>query len=224
MAQVTAKIKLNGKHFEILVDLDEALKVQKGTGDIMSAVVSKEVYHELSKGTKVSNIDLEQAFGTTDFYEVCTKIIIKGEVQKTQEFRDAEREARIKQVINLILKNCSDQNGRPYTEDRIKRALDESKAVIDKKPAEQQLSGIVESLKRVIPIKIEVKRVKLTIPAQYTGQVYGILKDFKESEDWLANGSLQTIIKIPSGMQLDFYDKLNHITHGSVQSEELKSE
>jgi ribosome maturation protein Sdo1 len=33
---------------------------------------------------------------------------------------------------------------------------------------------------------------------------------------------LQAIINLPSGMQLDFYDKLNHITHGAVQSEEMK--
>ena len=221
MAQVTARIKLNGKNFEILVDLDEALKVQKGQGDIMSAVMSREVYYDLHKGTKVSQLDMTSAFSTTDFYEVCKKIIEKGEVQKTQDFRDSEREAKIKQVVNLILRNCVDQNGRPYTEERIKRAIDEAKTTIDNRPAEQQLVPIVESLKKIIPIKIEVKRVKLTIPAQYTGQVYGLLKDFKESEEWLANGSLQAVLSIPSGMQIDFYDKLNNITHGVIQSEDI---
>jgi ribosome maturation protein Sdo1 len=51
--------------------------------------------------------------------------------------------------------------------------------------------------------------------------VYGLLKEYKESEEWLANGSLQAILNIPAGMQLDFYDKLNHITHGAIHSEEL---
>jgi ribosome maturation protein SDO1 len=80
----------------------------------------------------------------------------------------------------------------------------------------------MEKLKTIIPIKLDTKCIKLTIPAQYTGQVYGLLKDFKESEDWLANGSLQATLNIPAGMQLDFYDKLNAITHGAVHSEELK--
>ena len=73
----------------------------------------------------------------------------------------------------------------------------------------------------MFPIKIETKRIKITIPARFTGQVYGLIKDFKESEEWLANGNLQAILNIPSGMQIDFYDKLNGITHGAVQSEDL---
>jgi ribosome maturation protein Sdo1 len=35
---------------------------------------------------------------------------------------------------------------------------------------------------------------------------------------------LQAVLNIPSGMQIDFYDKINHITHGAVHSEELKKE
>jgi ribosome maturation protein Sdo1 len=50
-----------------------------------------------------------------------------------------------------------------------------------------------------------------------------MLKDYKESEDWLANGDLQVIMNIPAGLQLEFYDKLNGITHGAVMSEELKA-
>jgi ribosome maturation protein SDO1 len=80
---------------------------------------------------------------------------------------------------------------------------------------------VVSKLKEVIPIKIETKRIKLTIPAQYTGHTYGLLQEYKESEDWLSNGNLQVILNIPAGLLLDFYDKLNSITHGSVQSQEL---
>jgi len=222
MAKVTARAKIKGKQFEISVDLDEALKVKAGKGDIISALDSPNIYYDLKKGTVASQKDLTEAFGTTDIYEAAKHLIIKGEVQKNQEFRDNEREMKVKQVINLILKNAVDQHGRPYTEDRLKRAIDESHYNFDNKPAEQQMPILMDKLKTIIPIKIETKKIKLTIPAQYTGQVYGLLKDYKESEDWLANGSLQTILNIPSGMQIDFYEKLNHITHGAVQSEEMK--
>jgi ribosome maturation protein SDO1 len=84
------------------------------------------------------------------------------------------------------------------------------------------MAELVAKLQPIIPIRIETKRISLTIPARFTGQVYGLLKDYKESEDWLANGDLKAIINIPAGMQLDFYDKLNAITHGAVLSEELK--
>ncbi|MEI6731853.1 MAG: ribosome assembly factor SBDS [archaeon] len=221
MANVTARMKVKGKQYEIEVNLDEALKFKAGKGDIMSALIMPQVCYELKKGSKASRADLMDAFATDDAYEIAKIIITKGEVQKTQEFRDTERENKIKQVINLILRNAVDQNGRPYTEDRIKRAMDECHANIDNRPAEQQLTDIVEKLKTVIPIKVETKRIELIIPAQYTGQVYGLFKEIKESEDWLANGSLKVTINIPAGMQLDFYDKLNNITHGAVQSKEL---
>jgi len=221
MAKVTARIKAKGKPFEIHVDLDEALAVRQGKGNIMSAIDVPKIFSDIKKGTTASNADLIDAFGTTDVYQIATQIITKGEVQKTQEFRDTEKENRIKQVVNLVIKNAVDQNGRPYTEDRIKRAIEEVHYNIDNRPADQQLVPLVEALKNAIPIKVEVKKIKLVIPAQYTGNVYGLLKDYKESEDWLANGSLSAIINIPAGMSLDFFDKLNNITHGAVQSEEI---
>lgn len=221
MAKVTARIKINNKHFEIHVDLDEALKVKVGKGDITAALDVPSVYADMKKGQVASNADLMSAFNTTDAYEIAKIIIIKGEVQKTQEFREEQKEMKVKQVINLIIKNAVDQHGRPYTEDRLLRAVKEVHFNFDNRPAEQQMHNLVEELKKVIPIKLEVKRIKIVIPAQYTGQIYALLKDYKESEDWLANGSLQAILNIPAGLQIDFYEKLNHITHGSVHSEDL---
>jgi ribosome maturation protein SDO1 len=221
MDKVVARIKLKNKHFEIHVNLDEALKVKSGKGDIMSALDSNKIFTDLKKGNVASQADLKECFNTLDLYEIAKIIITKGEVQKTQEFRDTEREGRINQIVTLIVKNSSDQHGRPYTEDRIRRALQEAHVNIDNKPAEQQLPGIIEKLKTILPIKLEVKRIKLIIPAQYTGQIYGLLKDYKESEDWLSNGNLEAVINIPAGMQIDFYDKLNNITHGAVQSQDL---
>jgi len=221
MTQVLARIKAKGKHFEISVNLDEALKFKQGKADISQALVAPKIFSDLKKGIAASNSELSECFGTIDAYEVAKHIILKGEVQKTQEFRDTERENKIKQLINLVLKNAVDQHGHPYTEERIKRAIDESHYSIDSKPAEQQVVPLVEALKNVIPIKLDIKKVVLTIPAQYTAQVYGLLKDYKQSEDWLSNGSLKAVLSIPAGMTIDFYDKLNHITHGTVQSEDF---
>lgn len=222
--KVVARIKIKNKPFEIHVNLDEALKVKSGKGNIMQALDSNKIFTDLKKGNVAPQTDLTECFGTTDIYAIATQIITKGEVQKTQDFRDLERETRINQVVTLIIRNSSDQHGRPYTEERIRRALSEAHINIDNKPAEQQLPVIIEKLTAVIPIKLEVKKIKLIIPAQYTGQVYVLLKDYKESEEWLSNGALEAVINIPAGMQIDFYDKLNHITHGAVQSAELQKQ
>nr|MBS3088287.1 ribosome assembly factor SBDS [Candidatus Pacearchaeota archaeon] len=224
MPNVEARLKVRGKSYEIKVDLDEALKVKSGKGNVMSALQSPAIYHDVKKATSVAQADLKDAFNTIDLYEIAKQIILKGEIQKTQDFRDNEREAKRKQIINLILKNAVDQHGNPYTETRINSAVDEVHFHFDNRPPEQQMSSLLEKLKEIIPIKIEIKKIKLIIPAQFTGQAYGLVQDYKESEEWLSNGNLQIILNIPAGIVLDFFDKINHITHGAIQSEELKSE
>lgn len=146
MPKVTARIKVKGKPYEIRVDLDEALKVKAGKGNIMAALDTDKVFSDIKKGTIAPAADLTSAFNTTDIYQIAAKIIASGEVQKTQEFRDTERENRIKQVITLIIKNAVDQNGRPYTEERIKRAIEEAHATIDNRPAEQQITDIIAKI------------------------------------------------------------------------------
>ena len=224
MPNVEARVRIKGKHYEINVDLDEALKVKNGEGDVMLALQSLNIYYDLKKGTVASKLDLKEAFGTTDVYEVAEKIILSGEVQKTQEYRDEEREKKIKQVVSLIVRNATDQNGNPYTEDRIRTAMGEIHYNFDKRPAEQQMQSVIDKLKTIIPIKIETKRIKIIIPAQYTGQLYGLLQENKENEEWLANGNLKVVLNIPAGILMEFYDKINSITHGAVQSSELKQE
>lgn len=221
MVYVTARKKVKGLQYEISVDFDEAMKLKDGSGNISSALNSNAIFTDLNKGMKASNNELDNAFGTSDLYEVAEKIIKDGEVQKPQEFRDAEKEARIKKVVDLILKNAVDQHGKPYTEDRIKRAIEEIHYNFDNRPADQQMMEVVEKLKPIIPISVHLKKLKIKIPARFTGQVYGLLKDYKQSEEWLANGDLEAIVNVPAGMQIDFYDKLNGVTHGSVHSEEV---
>ena len=222
MATVEARIKVKGKQFEISVDLDEALKVKAGTGNVAAALNMPSIYTDARKGDAASNAELEYAFDTTDVYKIAEMIMKKGEIQKNQEFRDAEREKKIKQVIDLVLRNAVDQNGRPYTEERIKKAIAEIHFNFDNRPADQQMPELIKKLATVIPIRVETKKIKLTIPARYTAQTYGLLKDYKESEEWMNNGDLQVVMNIPSGLQIDFYDKLNSMTHGAVVSEEIK--
>lgn len=222
MVLVFAKHKVKNKTFEVSVEFDEAIKVRKKEGDVAKALNSKNIFYNAKEGSIASQKDLEEAFQTTDLYAIATTIIQRGELQQPQEFRDTERENRIKQVVTLLVRNAVDQHGRPYTEERLRKAIQEVHYSFDNRPAEKQMLDVLEKLKTVVPIRIETKRIRLRIPARFSGQVYGLLKDFKENEDWLPNGDLETVIAIPAGMQLEFYDKLNGITHGAVVSEELK--
>ena len=221
MPNVEARIRIKEKHYEIMVDLDEALKIKNNQGNIASALQSNQIYYNLKEGNIASKSDLQTAFGTSDVFKVAEQIIKRGEVQKTQEYRNTEKEKKVKQVVDLILRNATDQHGRPYTEERLRTAINEIHFSFDNSPVEKQMNSVIAKLKEIIPIKIETKRIKLTIPARYTGQVYGLLQENKESEEWLSNGNLQAVMNIPAGLLMDFYDKLNSITHGAVQSEEI---
>ena len=224
MTNTLARIKQAGKNFEIIVDLDDALKFKKGEISSIEAEGDK-IFHDSKKGEVASNSDLEQAFGTIDTNEIIQKIVKDGEVQLTQEHRDAEQEQKFKQVIDFLVSNSiNPQTKNPHTADRIKSALKQTQINIKNVPIENQIKDIISEISKIIPIKVEIKKVKITVPAIYTGKVYGIINQYKEEEKWLDDGSLEVVVSVPAGLIMDFYDKLNSITHGSALTEEMKGE
>lgn len=224
MTTTTARIKKAGKHFEILVDLDEAMKFKRGEASSVQAETD-DIFTDLKKGEKASSSDLKEAFGTEDVNSIVQKIVKDGEILTTQEFRSAEQEQRFKQVVEFLTRNAIDaQTGNPFTSERIKNALEQAHINIKNTPIENQINEILDSLVKIIPIKLDTKRVKIVIPAMHTGKAYGVISQYKESENWLNDGSLEVVVKVPSGMIMDFYDRLNNVTHGSVVTEEIKEE
>ncbi len=224
MTQTTARIKKTGKHFEIVVDLDNALKFKKGESSETGAE-SDRIFTDIKKGNVASEKDLNEAFGTSDADEIIKRIIKEGEVLVTQEYRDEEKENKIKQIVDFLSRNTiNPQTGNPHTPERIKRAIEEAHVNIKNVPVDNQINEIVEGISKIIPIKIETKKVKITVPAIHTGKAYSIIGQYKEEENWLNDGSLEVIVNIPAGMIMDFYDKLNSATHGSVLTQEIKNE
>ena len=218
----TARIKKAGKNFEIIVDLDEALKFKKGLGTTTGAE-SDRIFSSIRKAEVASNVDLKFAFGTLDPQEIIAQIVKNGEILTTQEFRDEEREKKIKQVVDFLVRNSIDpRTGNPHTAERIKNALEQVHVNIKNIPIENQIKDILDEISKIIPITVKMKKIKVTIPAIHTGKIYGVIAPYKQDEEWLANGELQATLNIPSGLIMDFYGKLNSITHGSALTEELK--
>ena len=222
MTQTTARIKKGGKHYEILVDLEEALKVKKGEGDLNSAVLTESIFHNLKSGEHASDVDLEKEFETTDVMAIALKIIKSGEVVRTTESMKSEHEQKYKQVVDFLSKNAVSPEGRPYTPDRIMKALHEAHIVVKNKSIESQVGEIMDHLRKVLPLNMEMKKVRLLVPAIHTGKAYGIVKEYMISEDWKSNGDLEAVIDMPTALTFDFYDRLNGATHGAVMSEEVK--
>jgi ribosome maturation protein SDO1 len=222
MANTTARIRKGSLTFEIIVDMDEALKFKKGTSNFIAPETDK-VFTDLKKGNVASKSELEKSFGTSDINEIAKVIVKQGDVEVNQEHRDEEKEKKIRQVVDFLARNSTNpQTGNPHSPDRIRSALEQAHINIKNVPIEEQIEEILSHISLILPIKIETKRIKILIPAIHTGRAYGIISPYKEKEDWLNDGSLEVVVNIPAGIIIDFYDKLNSVTHGSIVATEIK--
>ncbi len=224
MTNTIARVKKGGKNFEVIVDMENALKFKKGEAGFIEAEGDR-IFTDSKKGLVASGSDLETGFGTNDVNEIAKKIVREGEVQVTQEHRGAEQEQKFKQAVDFLSKNSVDpQTGNLHTPERISNALKQSGVNLRNAPVESQIKEIVEAVSKIIPIKISVRKIKITVPAIHTGRAYGAVAQFKKSEKWKDNGDLEVIVEVPTGFLMDFYDKLNKSTQGSVITEEIKED
>jgi ribosome maturation protein SDO1 len=224
MTDTVARLRSGKLTFETMVNLEEAIKLKRGENvDINEVIRDTQIYTELKKGMRAGKEDLMKSFGTANFIEVVEKIVKKGNLEVTQEYRDEEIENKKKQIIDFLSRNAIDaRTNRPFTASMVESSLKQSGVKIENKPIEKQIPVIIDALRNIIPIKIETKKLKIKIPAEHTGRAYGIVQEYKERENWLPDGSLEVVVNIPVGMQSQFYDKLNGITHGSAITSEIK--
>ncbi|MEK6935258.1 MAG: ribosome assembly factor SBDS [Nanoarchaeota archaeon] len=224
MTDTIARLRKGSMIFETMVDLEKAIKFRKGEKIGINEVIrDNAIYTELKKGMRAGSDVLLSAFETDNFAEVVGKIVKRGDLEVTQEFRYEAVENKRKQIVDFLSRNALDaRTNRPFTPDTISSALKQAGTKIENQPVEKQIKNIVESLSKILPIKIETKKLRIRIPAQHTGKIYGLLQEYKEKEDWLSNGDLECVLNIPVGLQSDFYDKLNSVTHGSATTQEIK--
>tara|TARA_Y100000310_G_scaffold345757_1_gene469343 strand:+ start:3339 stop:4040 length:702 start_codon:yes stop_codon:yes gene_type:complete len=224
---VIARIKKYGHTFEVLVDCDSALEMKQGKivslGDVLA---TNDIFKDVKKGEKANESDMKEAFGTDDVSKIAEKIIKEGEVQLTTKHREAERETKLKQIINLVHRNAVDsKTGHPHPANRIETAISQSKFRMDDfKSAEDQVEDALACLREIIPIKFERREIEIKIPAQFGGAASGVVHKHKVlKEEWLNDGSFYAVVEIPSGIMDEFFDELNKISHGQVVSKILKT-
>ena len=62
----------------------------------------------------------------------------------------------------------------------------------------------------------------MKVPAAYAHRCYGTLKSYGiEREEWSKMGDLIVVVEIFGGMQGEFYDKLNKLTAGQIETKLL---
>jgi ribosome maturation protein SDO1 len=224
---VIARLQKEEDHFEILVDPKTAEQLIEGKEvDIISSLAIDAVFKDSKKGTHAPQESLKKHFGTDDVETIAKEIILHGEIQLTTEQRHEMQEQKRKRVVDVIVKKAMDPKTKaPHPRQRIELAMDEAGVHIDPfKPVDQQVKIVVDALRPIVPISMEQVRISVKIPPQFVGKAYGIARNYGalEREDWQSDGSWIGIVKIPAGMQTDFYDKLNDVTKGNIETRILK--
>ncbi len=224
---VIARLNKGEQHFEILVDPYAAADIIDGKDtDIMQSLAIDTIFSDSKKGKHASDESLMKTFGTSDLTEIAKKIILKGDIQLTTEQRHKMQKNKKNRIVETIVRNAMDpQTKAPHPRQRIELAMEQAGVHIDPfKPVSEQVKTIIEVLRPLIPISMDQIRISVKIPAEHIGKAYGITRNYGalEREDWQSDGSWIGIIRIPAGMQTDFYDKLNDVTKGNVSTKILK--
>jgi ribosome maturation protein SDO1 len=219
------RLTLDGDKFELLVKPDPALEYKLGKrADISSVLVSDEIYTDANKGSRVSSEKMTKHFKTTDAAEIAKQIILRGELNLTTDQRRKMVEEKRKQIVQFINRSFVDPKTHlPHPVVRIEAAMDEARVPIDPfKKAEDQAKIIIDSLRKILPLRSETVKLTVTVPAQFAAQSYSVLKatgDLK-GEEWLSDGSLRAVLEMNASIKGQFLDRLGSATKGSAQVKE----
>lgn len=221
---VVARLESHGEKFELLVDPDLAVKYRQGEPiELEEMVAALSIFENSSRGTRSADETLVRVFNTTDFSTIADRIIRKGEIHLTADQRRHMIADKRKQVITFIARNAiNPQTGLPHPPQRIDMAMDEAKVNIDLyKNMDELVKETVKALRPILPIKFEEIRIAVKIPPDYASRAFGEIRNtaVMEKEEWQKDGSWICIVRIPAGVQGEFYDLINRITkgHGEVR-------
>ena len=220
---VIAKLSTHGSTFEVLVDPVLALDFKRGGDvDISKVLAAETIFKDSKKGEKASEEHMADIFETEDAVEIAIKIIKKGEIQLTTQQRKQMLDDKKKQIINHLVRNgINPQSGGAHPPSRIETAMEEARVQIDlTKTVEEQVTKILKELKPIIPIRFEEKSIAVKIPGAFAAKAFPIVKSYGDvkKEEWLDDGSWAFLIDIPAGMAEEFFNDLNALTKGEVET------
>jgi ribosome maturation protein SDO1 len=216
---VVARLESHGEKFELLVDPDLAVRYRQGEKiDLEDMVAALSIFENSSRGTRSSEEALTKVFATTDFAAAADRIIRKGEIHLTAEQRRHMIAEKRKQVITFIARNAvNPQTGLPHPPQRIEMAMDEARVNIDLyKNTEELVKETVKALRPILPIRFEEVRIAVKVPPDFASKAYGEIQAVAQmdKEEWQKDGSWICVVRIPAGIQGEFYDLVNRVTRG----------
>ncbi len=224
---VIARWETQGSRFEVLVDPAAVQELKDGKDvDLTDKLALEHVFKDAKKGDKISEEHLERTFHTRDIGAIAKQIVLRGEVQVTTEQRRQLQETKRRQVVATIARNAMNpQTGAPHPPARIEAAMAEAKVHIDPfRPVDAQVPEVLDKLRPLIPIRLDVVRVRIRLPAQHYPRVIGDVKSLGRllQEEWQSNGAWVGIVEIPAGVQTELYERLSARTKGAAETALVK--
>lgn len=218
-----ARLRKGGLDFEIVIDPDKAISYKEGDDvELKEIVKSDDIFSDAKKGELSSETEMEEIFGTTDTRKIMENILKEGEIQISAEHRQRIREEKMKKLLNIIHRNAVDPKTHlPHPLTRLNNAFEEAKIKIDEhKKAEDQVQDVLRRLRSVLPIKFEIKEIQIHLTPTHAAKSYSAVKEFGDiiKDEWQDDGSWLAVVQIPGGMEQEFYDRLNSITHGEMET------
>ncbi len=224
---VVVRFKSHGSTFEVLVEPDLALSLRHGEEIPLQDILAVEdVFEDAGRGERPSEESIQKAFGTTNVEEIARKIILEGEFHLTTEQRRRLQEEKRLKVANFIARNAvNPQTHTPHPPQRIQQAMKEAGVHIDPmKSVDELVKLTMKAIRPVIPIRFEEVRIAVKVPPEFAARSYGSIQSFAslEREEWQDDGSWIGVVKMPAGMQEDFYRLVNKLTRGEAETKLIK--
>lgn len=224
---VVVRLKRGGTTFEILVDSNGALAFKRGEKIAVETILAVEdVFKDARDGDHPTEDDVQKAFQTTDKLKVATEVLEHGDLHLTTEQKKALLEEKRRQVISTIAANAiNPQTMTPHPATRIEAAMDEAGVHIDPlKNVDDLVSKTMLAIRPIIPIRFEEISVAVKVPSEYASKAYGEITRFGtvEKDKWQNDGSWTVVMKIPAGLQDDFYGVVNKMTKGNAETKIIK--
>ena len=219
---VVVGIQKGHLRFEIFVDPNLAFEYRRGEDIPLEEILkSYEIYEDAKRGERATDILVQDAFGSSEIFDIAPEIIKRGEFKLTHEQRVQLTEEKTEAIIKDISKRAMNpQTGHPHPPDRVRQAMEEAKITVDPFiSVDEQVSTIVKALLVVIPISFESVKIKVTIPASFAGKGYNVVATVGviKTDTWEQDGSWTGLVELPASKRQELYDELNKLTKGQIR-------
>ena len=220
---VVARLDSHGERFEILVDPRQAALVRQGQPvNIEDVVAALNVFGNASKATRASDEALMKVFHTTDFATIARRIIEKG--RDPPHCRAAQADDRGKAPSGHHV-HCPELRSIPRP--GIPTPRPGSKWPWKRRGSISIPSSTLTSRSRrpsrpFAPSSRSGSRnsgSRSRSPPDFAAKAYGDIAagSIMEKDEWQKDGSWVCVVRIPAGIQGEFYDLINKLSKGEGQ-------